>query len=781
MLKHLVHFSLFLLLALCSQAVLSAPSTAHRYRDLKIYTTSAPDAKNPAKIIAVTQFVNEGQASMTVKARLKPSRALKISGGGFSKTLPAGKNANWQWTFLAPAGFTSETLTGFIDIDGKRERDLYIAVLGADPADFTDERVEKIDERARVVATHAPRTAASIQAEMKALDTRRPAPALTLAAGGDTAYAILVEALPATPEGEEAPAYWRAMPGLSSAQQNLIEAVDDLGRCIKIQSGAVLPIRAMTAGPAIILRLTDPGEAAKGLQDAYRLRTAGGNVLIEAKDAVGLRNGIYGLLTDHLDCHWYQPRQLGEEIVIPPDSAVRLPELDEVKGSKWFSAAGASWGNGGRWDVRNRGIINGGRMTFGHSWSNYVGKNEYPYEKFPDYYARDRQGNFRLFEVPGASSMNFCSTNPEVIEIVARKINAFFTANPDAIVASLDPNDSAPMCLCDRCLALDRQYGQTSDDGAKATDRLLHFSGQIYDRLEPQFKDRYLGILMYAYQMDPPVSAKPHPHHAGLIVDETRFDHSRPWNDPTSKRNHELFSLIKEWGSIVKQLGYYDYYGMPGFYGPWGIVHKIREDMAAFHDLGGTFLFFEAQPIFAMQGLNHYVTTRLEWNIDADVDLLVEDYLVKYYGPAAEPMRKFCRANERWYALERPGASTVMRVPAHPEFWTELAGYLREARQAVANLPAADSRFVDRVMLISDGFDYGRFRYDYDARFGGWRSGPVDHAAAIEFLRDNSARMAAMQQKYSTSDTYWPTLIPAYFCPNYDGMIQRHQDALKKE
>jgi hypothetical protein len=73
------------------------------------------------------------------------------------------------------------------------------------------------------------------------------------------------------------------------------------------------------------------------------------------------------------------------------------------------------------------------------------------------------------------SSTNFCSTNPDVIRLVAEKINAQFDANPNAIVASIDPNDMAPLCQCDRCLALDATYGVTPADDKQMADRLLHF------------------------------------------------------------------------------------------------------------------------------------------------------------------------------------------------------------------------------------------------------------------------------------------------------------------
>jgi len=773
-----------LLAAIGVQAAGKAP-VFPRYRDLKVYTTSAPDAKNPAKIIARTQFVNDGKTAVRIGAKLNASRILKIAGGKFAGSIPAGKSADWTWSFPAPAGLTREVLTGSIDINGRRERDLFISVLGPDPADMNDGGVEKITEKARVVATYAPRTQRSILAEQAYLKAHQPRPILTVAAAGQTTYSIVAPVLPTPPPGQDTLAYWKGA-ALTDPQKELVEALDDLQRCVKLQSGTTLPVTTQATGPAIRLRQVDLGEAAKGLNDAYRLRTDGQDIIIEAGSLESLRNGIYGLLTDHLDCHWFQPRELGEEIIIPKDHTVRLPALNEMKGSPWFGANGASFGHDRRWDRRNRGIINRCRMGFGHSWGLYINKSEFPYDKFPEYYARDRQGNILICDPPDAGTFtNFCSTNPDVLAIVAKKVNAYFAANPDAIVTSLDPNDYAPLCQCDRCLALDKSYGQTKEDASEVTDRLLHFSKEIYDRLDPKYKDKYLGILIYGMQMQLPKSAKPHAHHAGMICDQAwTYDHTRPWNDPTSAFNRPFYELIKGWGALLPQLGYYDYYG--AYISLWGVIHKMREDLPAFHDLGGTYLMLEAQPMFATQGLNLYIANQFNHDIDVDVDLAMDEFFQKYYGPVAQPMRDYWLGIERRFALERPCTNNIGSRPSmHADFWEELDVPLRQAGAMAATLPAEDKRFADRVKQAVDGFNFVRFNYNYEDRYGRdarRRGTKIDDQAAIDFLTANRAIYNECLKKYTDDSSYWPVILPSYFFSevDVDMRINKHKAALKQ-
>ena len=760
----------FLLVAILGlNALAQAGDIPDRFRDLKVYTFSEPDAKDPARIVVRMEFRNEGKKPLKMAATLSANEKTGFRGGQFARTIAASSQENWIFDLHPAANLRREILQGDIAFGGRKDRDLYLAIQGPDPADFKLKRVEKITGRAAAVATYLPRTQAAIEADFAnwSKPAAKTASQLTLASNGASRYSIVLGSLPKNgPDGK--PLTFEqvaALKDLKPDEQSLIAAAQDLQRCIQIKTGASLPIVTSTpSDPAHTVRIGDLNGVYQ--YDDYSIHTnAEGTVTINAATRAGLRNGIYGLLTDHLDCHWFLPNQLGEEIVVPADKTVTLPiDLAETKQPSFFSATGTSWGNSHPWDLRNRSILNAGRMVFGHSWDNFVHGDAKSYQEHPDWFARDRQGRIRNFDsAAGWSSTNFCSTNPEVIEIVAKKINAQFDADPDAIVMSIDPNDYAPMCLCDRCLALDKSYGETREDGRHVADRLLHFSRQIYDRLEPKYKDKFLGILIYGYQLDLPKGAKAHEHHAGMVCQFPRlFDHSRPFNDPTSKYARRFNELVKGWGSRLKQLGFYDYYGHYTFFGPWGIVHKMREDLPAFRDAGGTFVMIEAQPNFGGQGLNHYVAARLIWDLHADVDLLLEEYCRKFYGPAAEPMRKYWLAAERHFALERPAGGTADLVAARPRFWEELDENLTEAEKRVAG---AAQRFRDRIQFNRDGFDLGRKMYLTEARYFP-RGGEPDFDGAIAEVQKQQPWLDGLKKKYSGTESYWPTLMPTYFYPD---------------
>lgn len=747
-----------------------------RFRDVQFYTTSQPAQGDPHVIQITTAMHNRGKVPLDVAAVLQAVAQAGFEGSRCSATIPAGGVFEWKYQARLPENFQRAVLTGEVTLQGVKDRDLFVALQGADPAGFDDRRVEKITARGAVVGTHAPRKFARVLASRQAQS--KPAPVLELAARGSSQYRIVLEAHLAVPRKEgQTLDQWLAVPGLPPEQVDLLRAISDLVRCVRLQSGAELPVVLASAGgkgPAIRLQhdASRKIRATWAHPDAFQLRTAGGDVVIAAAEVDGLRHGIYTLLSDVLDCHWFQPGKIGEEFLIPADQTVHIPQLALDAAPSFYSASGMSWSYAPHWDRWNRTYINRGRMTFGHSWVSYVAPGEFPFEKFPDMYARDKAGQIRKFD-NGWSSTNFCPTSPAVISVVAKKINAHFKANPAAIVASLDPNDYSPMCQCPRCLALDRKFGQDSEQAEEVADRLLWFSNEIYNRLEPQFRDKFLGILIYGYQMELPHTVQPHAHHAAMICNfPPRYDHTRPMNDPTSAKNRDFYRLVKGWGSRLKQFGFYDYYGHYYFFGPWGVIHKIREDMPEFRDIGGTFIMMEAEPCFASQGVNHYVASRLTWDVDADVDLLLAEFYEKYYGPAAEPMRLLWEMAERRYALTRPGTHAE-RAADDPEFWPEVEKFLQQAEQAVAGA-GVPQRYKDRVQCHRDGLTYGKIMHRLlQISPHSSKRPPLDEKQkqeVLDILGRHRDQIAALKKKYTTGD-YWPPFVPTYVWLDIDAKI----------
>lgn len=175
-----------------------------------------------------------------------------------------------------------------------------------------------------------------------------------------------------------------------------------------------------------------------------------------------------------------------------------IGQIDQRREPSFFSAAGTIWGQG-EWNLRNRNVANGGRIMFGHAWAGLLKGTPDLYEQHPEWWARNREGKIRKFDQKGAWSFtNFCTTNPEVLERVAATINDQLS-HPGTILASIDPNDLAPFCLCKTCSAVDASYGVDNPDGSFSTDRMIHFANELHQRLDAENQNKQLGFLIYGH------------------------------------------------------------------------------------------------------------------------------------------------------------------------------------------------------------------------------------------------------------------------------------------
>lgn len=79
--------------------------------------------------------------------------------------------------------------------------------------------------------------------------------------------------------------------------------------------------------------------------------------------------------------------------------------------------------------------------------------------------------------------------------------------------------------------------------------------------------------------------------------------------------------------------------------------------------------------IYAGNSLNCYVTARLYWDLDTDVDALLEEYYDLFYGPASQQMKAFHEYVEANYG----------HAPDNPQILVNMRNYLDQAKAVAGN------------------------------------------------------------------------------------------------
>jgi len=355
--------------------------------------------------------------------------------------------------------------------------------------------------------------------------------------------------------------------------------------------------------------------------------------------------GVYHFLEEYCGIRWYMPGELGE--VVPSNSSITVPDNLNITvnpdfeyrvlyncdfpkdkdGTLWYRRAGY----GALFPVQ----IN-------HSF-HYL--NRYAKEH-PEYFAII-DGDKRDINISNPLG-NLCLSNPEVADRFVELIDEYFKKNPEKHIFAVMPNDVIRVCECPVCQA---QINSKAEIGGKHSDYVWNFVNKVAERIYKLHPDKFIGCACYAEYLFPP-SRKLSPN---ILIQFCVA--SRTFCDPVIKKHYT--DLINEWTTKLSKgnIYYWDYYNW--LYGggslfkniPVAFPHIISDNLKFLKGkIRGEFIEAEnwdsdnkEKKIYypALTHLNWYITGKLLWNADADVDKLLEDYYTNFYGPAKDEMKKF--------------------------------------------------------------------------------------------------------------------------------------------
>ena len=376
--------------------------------------------------------------------------------------------------------------------------------------------------------------------------------------------------------------------------------------------------------------------------DGFVIETQGNTVWIVGGDARGALYGVYDLLESELGVRWFMPGDLGEDV--PETKTVLLPRVKRERRPGFEAVSGFIWAGGpgsGAWERRLRAKVGSTTAFFGHNWANIIPASAQNKADHPEWFALSG----------GTRSNQLCSAHPDVVRITVEKAREFFNRSPQAVVFSISPNDGYGFCEDSRCRAVDAMYGVT--DGS-ISDRLVHYANEVLAELGKTHPTKQVGILAYVTHTKPPQAAKPHPNYATLVTRMPwEFCHAHALDDPACELNRRFLDYVRGWGRVSRNLGVYDYYGHFYIFAPWPITHSITRDIAVLRAAGATRFMSETQQNWANQGINFYLGAKLVWDPTLDGNRVLEDYYARFYGRAAEPMRRY------WTGWEEAMAATT--------------------------------------------------------------------------------------------------------------------------
>jgi hypothetical protein len=501
----------------------------------------------------------------------------------------------------------------------------------------------------------------------------------------------------------------------AGVQPLLQPAAEDLQACLRKMSGAEVPIivgEAPTSVAAVLLGVTrdgaiaalSPEEAESTWPDGYVLASGGRDLALLAGRPEGVRNAVYGLLEDHLGCHWFTPGEIGESIptrrtvdVVLATGRVSVKPAFELR-APWYNGNAVPYEDGKsvevaqitKWGIRNR--AGGLRGYAGQDWVS-------PFPKELQEKEPGLQAMLNGKRAPRGAEGQVCMSYPRATEIAVNYLISVFAAHPELEYYTFSPNDNDCYCQCPGCMAL----------GKTPSERVLRFSNAVAEGVAAKCPGKGITILPYSSTIEPPGQGSKGAGNLYPVICSYAMEQVRPKTDalPWCQTYRER---VSGWMQILPRAWSYDYIGW--YPGPWPLFRKLETEQNWYRSLRFTGLMPEYIDRNMGTDIHMWLTWKLGWDREARLDDLLRAFYPAYYGQAAGTMQGIFEAFER-QMLGVGGSGEYMEVPRlYPVALVEEAlANVSRVRQLADPVLAArlgrDENCLRLLRLFLDAYTFG--------------------------------------------------------------------------
>jgi len=453
---------------------------------------------------------------------------------------------------------------------------------------------------------------------------------------------------------------------------------------IQKASGAELPIvqegKADNNTPSIYIGHTTHGDRAisgRMSDESSLFKTDGKDLIFCGGSGKGLIYGIYAFLENYLGCK----KLNSEPTLIPHLNNIKLPGdiYDEHKQQFVYREVYYPESNDAEyleWNQLHK--LDDLWGIWGHSFNKLVPAKTY-FSTHPEYYS----------QVNGKrEATQLCLSNEDVFKIVVTEIKQRIAKNPDAIYWSISPNDDGGYCQCDKCKAIDNQYGGPSGS-------LIKF----VNRVAAVFPAQKFTTLAYGYSHKAPKNLKPADNVYVFLSDIDAYRDKPLAEEGTAAafRND-----LKAWNALTPNLFIWDYIvEFTNYLAPFPNFHTLGPNIHFLKSNGvkGIFEQGSGDTYGEWAELRSYVTAKLLQDDKADTRQLISTFLKDYYGGAASYLQQYIdQVQDNLLSSKRKldiygNPINEWKTYLSPEFIDEYSTLFDNAEAAVENDPV----LLDRV------------------------------------------------------------------------------------
>ncbi|MCA1808082.1 MAG: DUF4838 domain-containing protein [Lentisphaerae bacterium] len=415
-------------------------------------------------------------------------------------------------------------------------------------------------------------------------------------------------------------------------------------------------------------------------------------------DEHGSLNAVNDFLRS-LGVRWYMPGKFGE--ICPEMKNINLPKIDEKVSSEWKSREMIFWRNRPHqtspehvlWQLRLGMHID--TKVWGIHGTAQLLRPEWVKENHPEFYAL--YGTERALKQKNEKA---CYSSEGLFQSAVGFSKMMFDKYNKNVV-TLTPTDAfMAICQCEKCRGKD-----TPERGLHGvlSDYVWDFMNRVAAEVAKTHPDKYIRCHAYNSYREAPL--KIDTFHPNLKVSICRSRNS--FHDPEVKEKYRTIQDAFISKLTSQKIALFEYYssrdGVPRYY-----PHILAEDMQDLAgNIEGTYIevsggeTFQSEkmpdPTMATRHLHLWLTGRLWFSPDPaglwwtdveNVDDLLNEYYINFYGPAAKEMKAFVNYNEKYWPLSRSKVEVIDKI-------FELINTAHKAA-------GSEGIYADRIQLVID-------------------------------------------------------------------------------
>lgn len=445
-----------------------------------------------------------------------------------------------------------------------------------------------------------------------------------------------------------------------NSDECILTAVSEMQTYIEKICGAKLPhiteSELSEGGKAIIIGNTELAKAltdtdcSKIGEDGFLLFSDGNHLIINGSDSRGTLYGVYTFLEDYLGVRWFTP----ELEVVPESSDIIIDSaVNRIVEPSFSIRRNDTSGTTDAYRARRKMNVSfwneapeyGGALTY-VLWDVTLDKlvPDALFAEHPEYFAMNPDGT--------RTTDHVCLSHPEVLPIAvenARKaILGCERETSDHI--HIGQKDNSNYCHCEACEKLYEKHGSISAP-------TVIFTNNFADALDDEFPDFTFTFYAYGETDRPPTdkNLRCNPNVVPVLCGIHRACRSHPITECGAQDGDESFENLygereatvaldhAEWVKLADRTYIYDYtinfLNTAQFFSNF---ETMQSTMKYMHGIGITGYVYNCGDghYAAFNELRNYLLTKLQWDVDCDVEYHMVDFLNAFYGEDAAPYIK---------------------------------------------------------------------------------------------------------------------------------------------